>query len=90
MINPHLTCSLRIKAFDDRYGNTLSLAADELLLYQFNNSSNILSSFFCYKLNYEFDMFLFSLVLEGDLLIEDKFVVIGGLHLISDSLPLVF
>lgn len=34
-------------------------------------------------------MFFFGLVPEGDLLIEDEFVIIGGLYLISDSFPLM-
>lgn len=90
LIDPDLTGRLGIQTFTDWNSNTLPFGSNELVLHQFDDPTHIFSTLLSDKLNHKLNKLLFSLILEGNFLIEDELVIGGGLDLICDGFGLIF
>ena len=90
MIDSDLTRRLRIQALTDGDCNTLAFRSDELIFHQFDDSTHILRALLSDELDDKLNKLLFALILEGNFLIEDELVIVGGLDLVGDGLALIF
>ena len=90
LINSDITKGFTIQALSDGNNNSLSLWTYQLLLNKFQYSTHILGSFVGDELYENFDVVLFSLIFEGDLLIECEFIGWGGGDLAGDGVASKF
>jgi len=77
LIDSDLTESIIVQTFCEWDCNAFTFRSDELFLNEFKYTSDVFRSFICDELCDDFDVILFSLVLDSDLLV--KYELIGSI-----------
>lgn len=90
LINSNLAKGFSIKALTYWYNNSLTLRADELIFYKFENSSNILGPFISDEINNNLNILSAWIIFDCYLLIEDKFIWWGRCYLSGYSVSWMF